>query len=213
MDTNLFWCIIGIIGGAVVSFIISYFFYFKGLTKKRLTYEIKTFCIMSDKINQIKGLEVKYNSTQIDNLFSSTITIKNIGNSIIKESDVTPLCPISLSTSGQFLNDKYEYIESHPINKVSNYNLLFHGMGEIQNSVNFIFDYIPKKAIITFSLFHTGDIIFNGDLMEGEIITPAENQRKQKFKRIMWEFFIYILGILFSLIISYFMTHTGGATR
>lgn len=53
MNSNLFWCIIGIAGGAVASFFISYIFYFKGLTKKRLTYDIKTFfyCFKQNKPN------------------------------------------------------------------------------------------------------------------------------------------------------------------
>lgn len=91
--------------------------------------------------------------------------------------------------------------------------MLFHGDGGIQNHVNFEFDYIPKKAIITFSLFHTGDITFNGDLMEGEIITPAQNQKNQKRKHILWTILVYASGILFSLIASYFLTYTGDATR
>ncbi len=213
MDSNLFWCIAGIAGGAIISFLISYFFYFRGLTRKCLTYNIKTFCIVSDKINQIKGLEVKYNFNEIENLYSSSITIKNIGNSIVKEQDIAPLCPISISTSGQFLNSKNEYIESQPINKVSNYNLSFYNNGKIDNCVIFDFDYIPKKAIIKFSLFHTGDITFKGDLMEGEIITPTENQKKQKWKRILWQIIVYVITIFISIIFSYFFNHTGGATR
>lgn len=213
MDSNLFWCIAGIAGGAIISFLISYFFYFRGLTRKCLTYDIKTFCIVSDKINQIKGLEVKYNSNEIENLYSSSITIKNIGNSIVKEQDIVPLCPISISTSGQFLNSKNEYIESQPINKVSNYNLSFYNNGKIDNCVIFNFDYIPKKAIIKFSLFHTGEINFKGDLMEGEIITPNENQKKQKWKHILWQIIVYVITIFISIIFSYFFNHTGGATR
>ena len=65
MNSNLFWCIIGIIGGIIPSALVSYFFYKKGLNRKRLAYNIKTFCIISDKINQIKGLEVKYTSKEM----------------------------------------------------------------------------------------------------------------------------------------------------
>ena len=42
MNSNLFWCVVGIIGGAIVSFIISLLFYFLGIKKKRLSYEINT---------------------------------------------------------------------------------------------------------------------------------------------------------------------------
>lgn len=207
MFLNLIWCLAGIAGGAIVSFFISYFFYFKGLTKKRLTYEINTFCIISDKINQIEGLDVKYNSNEIKNLYSSTITIKNIGNSIIKEQDVVSLCPLSILTSGQFLKDKSQYIESYPASKVSNYNLSFC----TDNCVKFIFDYIPQKAIIKFSLFHTDDISFKGDLMDGEIITPTENQKDQKktnvSKKISFLIVAYTLTMILLFLFNVFYNH------
>ncbi len=168
---------------------------------------------MSDKVNQIKDLEVKYHSNTIQDLYSSSITIKNIGNSIVKEQDITPLCPITISTSGMFLTNEYEYIESHPINKISNYSLSFSSNGKIDNCVKFNFDYIPQKAVITFSLFHTGNITFNGDLMDGEIITPDENQKKQKIKRVLWNIFTYTITFLISFLLTYFFTHTGGSSR
>lgn len=203
MDSNLFWCIIGIAGGAIASLFISYVFYFKGLTRKRISYDIKTFSIVSNKINQIKGLEVKYNSIEIENLYSSTITIKNIGNSIIREQDLVPSCPISVSTSGQFLNAKMDVIESRPTNKRTVYNLSFQGENNIYNFVKFNFDYIPKKAVITYSIFHTGNIIFNGDLMDGEIITPSENQKKQKIFNIIMNIISIIAGIVTTLLSSH----------
>lgn len=203
MDSSLFWCIVGIIGGGIISFLISYHFYFKGLSRKRLTYDITTFPIISNKINQIEGLEVKYNSVEIENLYSSTITIKNIGNSVVKEQDLAPLCPISISTSGQFLNPNNWTIESHPVNKITNYRLSFLKDKNAYNNIKFDFDYIPKKAIITFSLFHTGDIIFNGNLMEGEIVTPNNNEKHQKILSII-SFVMCIIGLI-STILSLYM--------
>lgn len=205
MISNLIWCIAGIIGGAIFSFLISYFFYLRSLNRKYLTYDIKTFCIMSDKINQISGLEVKYNSNEIKDLYSSSITIKNIGNSIIKEQDVTPLCPISISTSGIFLNNKNEYIESNPIDKIPNYNLSFNNINGVKNIVKFNFDYIPKNAIITFSLFHTGNITFHGDLMEGKIIKPTEFKKKQNMNHILRIIFIYVITVLLSFLLHFFI--------
>lgn len=196
MFSNLIWCLVGIVGGAIASYFISYFFFSKGLTKKCLTYEINTFCIISDKINQIEGLDVKYNSSEIKNLYSSIITIKNIGNSIIKEQDVVPLCPLTILTSGQFLKDKDQYIESYPASKVSNYNLSFY----TDNCVKFIFDYIPQEAVIKFSLFHTGDISFKGDLMDGEIITTSENQQRKKIFIIVVNILPLIVSILAALL-------------
>lgn len=173
MISNLFWCVMGIAGGAIISYI----FYLKSQNRKRLTYEIKTFCIISNKINQIQGLEVKYNSREIENLYCSTITIRNIGNSIIKKQDLVPQCPISILTDGQLLNAGSYYIESLPQNRITHYNLSSRENDGICNCIEFDFDYIPQKAIITYSLFHTGDIKFTGDLIDGKI-TPVGNSRK-----------------------------------
>lgn len=74
MNSNLFWYIIGIMYGTITSGLISLFFYFKGLKKKHLAYNIKIICIISDKVSQINGLKYYYN--EINNLYSSTITIK-----------------------------------------------------------------------------------------------------------------------------------------
>lgn len=148
-------------------------------------------------------MEVKYNSIEIENLYSSTITIKNIGNSIVREQDLVPSCPISLSTSGQFLNAKVECIKSRPLSKKAQYNLSFEGNNNIYNYIKFNFDYIPKKAIITYSVFHTGNIIFNGDLMEGEIITPYENEKRKMIFRILIDILSIVAG-LSAIIVSLF---------
>ncbi len=177
MDLNLFWCLVGIAGGAVTSTLISLFFYLKGINRKQLTYDISTFCIISNKINQIEGLEVKYNSTEIENLYSATITIRNIGNSIIEMHDLAPLCPISISTSGQFLKAGCDCVASSPADKRTNHTLLFRKSDDLYNYVEFDFDYIPQKAVITFSLFYTGDLTFDGALKDGKILSPAEYEK------------------------------------
>ena len=201
MNSNLFWCIAGIVGGAIASTLISLFFHFKETAKNRLTYEIDTSHIMSDKINQIVGLEVKYNSNNINNIYSSLITIDNIGNSVIRKHDIVPSCPISISTSGQFLKTKNQYISSYPANKIANYNLLFEENNGEYNTVRLDFDYIPKKATIRFSLFHTGVISFNGDLIDGNIITPTENRKREIIKFILQ----IILGSVSGFIIGYIL--------
>lgn len=213
MNSNLFWCIVGIIGGAIFSLLISLFFYFKGLNKKRLTYDIKTFCIISDKINQIIGLDVKYNSTEIENLYSSTVTIKNIGNSIIEKDDFAPSCPISISTDGKFLVDESNGMNLFPLNKANNVYPLFETNSDNtkNNKITIAFDYISKKEELTCSLFHTGNISFTGVLKDGKIISPDENRARKKRNSLIYQIFLVLIGIIISLI-STFISH-GGATR
>lgn len=171
MNSNLFWCIIGIVGGAIVSSIISLFFFLVGLKRKKINYNIQTFCLVSKKINQIKGLEVKYNSKEIENLYSSTITIKNVGNSIIEKQDISPSCPFSLSTNGVFLLNNFNDTNLLSSNKTNPVFVSFNIDGS-NNEVRHIilnFEYMAKKEEWTYTVFHTGDITFNGVIKDGKI--------------------------------------------
>lgn len=198
MDSNLFWCIVGIAGGAVFSFTISYFFYSKGLTKRRLIYEIKTFCIISNKINKIEGLEVTYNSNEIYNLFSSTITIKNIGNSIINKEDIAPLRPISLSTNGKFLIDKSNKMKLNHLNDANNIYLIFKTNDDLTcNNIIIDFDYIAKKEKLQCTLLHTDEISFDGKIKDGKILTP-NNMKKERLYGKFLSFFMLLITLTLS---------------
>lgn len=199
MNPNLFWCIIGILGGAVVSFLISFLFYFKSLKRKRLTYDIKTFCIISNKVNMIENLEIKYNSDEINNLFSSEITIKNIGNSIIEKNDFAPSHPLSITTSEKFLINQKEQINLLTLNKASN---VYPTFNETSNRIYIVFDYIVKNDMLTCSILHTGDIALEGILKDGKIITPIERQKIKKRNSILREIFSYIIILLIILFVS-----------
>ena len=178
MNSNLFWCIIGIAGGAVFSLIISLVFFLLGLKRKKLNYNIQTFCLVSKKINQIKGLEVKYNSKEIENLYSSTITIKNVGNSVIEKQDVSPSCPFSISTNGVFLLNNINDANLYSSNKTNHVFTSFN-VDESNNETRHIilnFEYIAKKEEWTYTILHTGDITFNGVLKDGKISNIAKKE-------------------------------------
>lgn len=178
MNSNLFWCIIGIAGGAVFSLIISLVFFLVGLKRKKLNYNIQTFCLVSKKINQIKGLEVKYNSKEIENLYSSTITIKNVGNSVIEKQDVSPSCPFSISTNGVFLLNNINDANLYSSNKTNHVFTSFN-VDESNNETRHIilnFEYIAKKEEWTYTILHTGDITFNGVLKDGKISNIAKKE-------------------------------------
>ena len=214
MNSNLFWCIIGIIGGAIVSFIISLLFYFLGINKKRLSYEINTICLISNNINQVKGLKVKYKSNKIDNLYSSKITIKNIGNVSIEKQDLATNYPLSISTNGQFLLNKSNGIDFYPIHKANNITPIidFDKSNNLCNHIIINFDYISKNDEFTCSIFHTGDISFDGILKDGEIISYKDAiQRKKTIMRVLDFIIPIIVSVLSILFTSYFIN--GGASR
>ena len=214
MDSNLFWCIVGIIGGAIVSFIISLLFYFLGIKKKRLSYEIDTLCLISNNINQVKGLKVKYKSNKIDNLYSSKITIKNIGNVNIEKQDLATNYPLSISTNGQFLLNKSNGIDFYPIHKANNITPIinFENSNNLCNHIIINFDYISKNDEFTCSIFHTGDISFDGVLKDGEIISYKEAMKRRKTIMRVIDMIIPVIASAISILLTSYFT-TGGATR
>ena len=175
LNSSLFWCLVGIIGGAIASFIISLIFYFKGVKKKRLAYEIDTTSLISNNINQIKELKVKYKSNKITNLHYSKVTIKNIGNVSIEKNDFATACPISISTNGRFLLNKsneIDFYNTHTANNIQpNYII---NKDNICNQIIINVDYMPKNYEFACSFFHSGNISLDGVLKDGKILNIKE---------------------------------------
>lgn len=181
MNSNLFWCIIGIVGGAIFSLIISFIFYFIGLKRKRINYYIQTICLVSPRTNKIAELEVKYKSKYIEDLYTSTITIKNIGNSIIEKHDVSPSCPFSISTNGIFLLDNLKNTDLYSSNKTNHSHVFFdiNSANDTCRNIIFNFEYIDKEEEWTYTVLHTGNISFNGILKEGKITNNTETEKRK----------------------------------
>ena len=187
MDSNLFWCIMGIIGGAIFSLIISMTFHFISKKRKNILYKIKTVKIISSANLKLNNLELKYNTRNIENLCLSTIQIKNIGNSIIEKEDIAS--PIHIFTGGQFLintnNEHALFLISTPRNESASYTI-----DESTKSCNVItldFKYISKRSELNFSVYHTDNPVFlQGFLKEGKILDEDEISL---FKRIIIKIF------------------------
>lgn len=204
MNPNLFWCILGIIGGAFFSLIISLFFYLKSINKKQLTYEIQTICIVwVEKAQQINGLEIKYNSQETENIFYSTLTIKNVGNTVIEKNDLSPSHPLSIYTDGEFFINKCNEVKPSFLNV--NISPIFKTDGKSCNKMNIEFEYIPKKQKIICHIFHTGYIEVKGLLKDGKIVIPQKNEIKKKIKCLINQVFLIIIGMLISLILSLYL--------
>lgn len=173
--SNLFWCIISIIGGFLGGLLL----YYLGKNRKRISYSIDTFCLVSNKISKDK-LNIEYNSTEIENLYSSTITIKNTG-SVINSEDFAPNSQLSLSTNGQFILNEDKDISLKSTNKANNVSPIFNFNNETNqcNSISIKYDYLAKREEITCTLLHTNDITFNGTLKDGKI-TYLEKTRKRR---------------------------------
>lgn len=192
-DLSILWGIIGLVGGAIVSIL----FYFCKKIRKILIYNISTTTIVSNSISSIKGLNVKYNKNKISDLYTSTITIKNSGNSVIETNDLfSPLC---LITDGKFFINS---INVNTENNTKNVHIIFdHIENNASKKAIIKFDYLPINEIISFTVFHTGQISISGVFKNGKFkygtIKKAEKESKHSLVNIS-----FILGIIFQIIIN-----------
>lgn len=166
-NSSALWGIIGLIGG----FIISYFFYSKGIKRKCLIYDITTTAIVSENVTHIKELSIKYQNNPIHNLYISTISIRNAGNTVMEPDDFAPAAQLSLATNGEFLTASDNEIKLIPENSYNKISLLMDNTEEnICKKAQIEFDYISKKDIILCTMFHTTPSLhITGKLKEGDI--------------------------------------------
>lgn len=175
---SLFWCILGIAGGAVVTVINN--------KRKRLTRKMFTVNLISEKVSSINGLKIKYNSQSIKNLYSSTIQIKNTGNTTINNIDIPKKKPLSIYTDGIFIIDKLNMQLPNPNNE-NDIHITFNKTEKGTSSSAIIdFEFISPRQVITITLLHTGNIslgkwmIKDGKVLESnEILDENEHQNYQ----------------------------------
>lgn len=165
MNSNLFWCMCGIIGGSVLSLIISSCFHYFTPNKKRISYGIKTFPIVSEnKHNKDKDCSIPLNE---ETMYRSKIIIRNSGYTFIEQNDFVQSRPISLSTDGKFIIDN-QNIFSFECNDYTNISTKFNEKRPT-NHVVINFDYLAQDDTITGSFIHTGNITFDAMLKDGSI--------------------------------------------
>lgn len=233
MNSNLFWCIVGIIGGAIVSTI----FYLASKKRKVISYKISTTTLISSKCSKLKKLKISYKNIEIDNLYVSTIKIKNIGNCIIENNDFAPSAPLSLKTDEIFLTTlttQENSFTSSPLLSIitdnsfsitskaestdidldttqvfssDSYNQVFpipqFNEQNICTTAKINFDYISKKEIITCTIFHTGSLSLIGKLKDGKI---TREDKSETFKFMHDIVKSCIIGLIATIIINIIMT-------
>lgn len=194
-DSNTLWGIIGLIGGIIISF----FFYYISIKRKKISYNIYTFNIIKDKISQIEGLEIKYQSSPIDNLNSSIVIIENSGNSVIERENLAPSCPITIFTTGQFLFDN-EFSENlFFIEEEKQVHLIPNYTNNVCTSIIIDFDYLSKGDKLHYTFTHSGEIHLSAALKDGKVIN-------KELKNHSHYFFISLYTFIFTILITIVIT-------
>lgn len=153
--------------------ILSYVFYRKGIKKKKLLITSNSTILISEDLSNYNGLKISYNNEEVKTLTSTSITIRNIGNDVIEDTDITPSDPIIITTTNKFLStdsDEYQVISSNK--KVST------SLQKINDSkLQLSFDFLNPKNELSVTLLHNGDIFIDGDLKNGSVDKVSSNDK------------------------------------
>lgn len=193
--TGFLWCILGIAGGAIVTVINN--------KRKRLTRKMFTINLISEKVSSINGLEIKYNSQSIKNLYSSTIQIKNTGNTTINNVDIPKKRPLSIYTDGIFIIDKLN-MQLPNSNNENNIQVTFNKNEKRTSSSAIIdFEYISPRQVIAITLLHTGNIslgkwkIKDGKVFDSnEILDETEHKNYSVLSSLKPIYFVSVAFII-----------------
>lgn len=203
-NSSLLWGIVGLIGG----FLVSLLFFTLSKKHRKISYSISTTPIIVKKITKISELVITYKNKNIDNLSTSYIKIRNIGNDTLDVNDFPELNRLSLVTDGTFLINSIDELEIVKSNKYMKTNPSLISPNKIEIS----FDYFDPKNEISFSLFHTGNIEVCGSIKNGKIINDTQiekfNRYKQKIQRI-----IPIILMILTMLATLFTTLYNGTNR
>ena len=187
-NSSLLWGIIGLVG----VFLISLLFFTLSKKKRKLSYSISTAPIIVKKITKISDLVITYKDKSIDNLSTSFLKIKNIGNDSLEFTDFPELNKLSITTDGVFLINSISELEITKSNKFVKVNPLLISSKKIE----FSFDYLDPKNEFSFSIFHTGNIEVTGSIKNGQIINDTQIEKINHYKAMLKEYIPTILFII-----------------
>lgn len=171
---NIDWQSISSLSSVVLTIffgILSYVFYRKGIKKKKILITSNSTVLVSEDLSNYTGLQISYNNEEVKTLTSTTITIRNIGNDVIENTDITPSDPIIISTSNKFLSTNGEEYKVVSSNKKVTTSLQKLDDSKLQLS----FDFLNPKNELSITILHNGDIVVNGDLKNGNVDKVSNN--------------------------------------
>ena len=169
-SSNLFWCIMGIIGGAILSAIISFVFFVLSKRRRKISYTKHTYKVIMDELPKINELEIKYKGNDVTDLSYSQIEIINSGNETLELDDFPKSKHLSINTKGQFFINTPDELEIASSNNAITIDVIIISPQKIE--INF--DYFNPHDKIILNILHTNDINVNGNIKGGKLIDNTQ---------------------------------------
>lgn len=143
------WLNLIFLGLAILSIIISIYLFRKSRKNKKPIFDKRSINVISDKIQKIGDIKVKYKGDKIENLTVTKVAFWNNGNETINESDQAPTDKLRIE-----LNESYRVLDAEVIFQSAPTNNI-----QIENLANKIlvtFDYIDGDEGGIIKFIHTG---------------------------------------------------------
>jgi hypothetical protein len=181
----------------VIGIILAYYFYYKGKSKKEILYEITSFNLINENLNQkVSQLIISYKDKEVKYLTVSKIAIWNSGNSTIWESEIPENNKIQICICNSYEILEYELIENEDLDSKLNITKIDDKYLEI----NFKF-LEPNKGFVL-KLIHTSrtsnDISVKGRIIGGSEIKRINDIGRNNAKREHWstKYFALLFGVV-----------------
>lgn len=185
-NSSALWGIIGLFGGFLCSFI----FYKLSDKTKRLTYSINSQTLITNNLSEIEGVSITFGNQPIDNLVTTTITLKSVGKDTVEMKDFGRAKPLCFKTIGEFLLQ--DNIDS-TIAKNSRPDNLMKPKLDGNNTILLEYDYLSQGDTIIFTLLHTGEISLEGKLKTGTLLKSDLFQRITNITETISNIFIILM--------------------
>lgn len=196
--SNYFETIIGVLGGAICSFIISAFFYYLSVRKKKLMMDSYKTYSMSSKLSDRKELKKEYSEKELQSLFDGKIVITNKGIHTIEGDDFAKKDPISAVITGNGYTASTNHISIEEPDKFNIHDVTVSTCG---NKYLIKFDYLkPNESFCVNVLHFQGDLCLYATLKDGNVI----DYKKEKIKQIRYWTYINLLAAVLLLLFPIF---------
>ena len=201
IDSNLFWTLIGVLGGGLVSLLIAYI-------SRRISKKILKYRIVTERYYSIDDsfFSLNHNGSPVKEMNISHVKLFYRGSGLLRPTDFITSQPLSLADldiHGKIYAVKgvrsVNLIESYPHYKIGQ-EVISIGIESIDiNRAELKFEYIDSKRPIEFLVFHNARLYIEGKMIDGSI-----KERFRLIKKILsyWGLGFFILVVAIPLIIT-----------
>jgi hypothetical protein len=147
----------------IIGVCLAVIFYIKQKIRKELTYYTKGLQLVSPRLKSVSKIQVIYDTSHIEKLNVSEITLYNSGNAVLVSEDIPPKSPISIicSDDGTILEVEIEKVSDQG----NNCRILTLG-----KSAEVAFDFLRPYQGCKIKVIHTSDVIgLSGMLKDSEL--------------------------------------------